>query len=179
MDFKQLSKEEKYKLIDEYDAVPYMERPAWRKAHNVDKSASALMAYYRKERKQPRRAEAPAPSPSPLPSTAEERRRAVEEYDRLPHNKKQEWLLARGWPIDARKQISDWRRNLKKKPAPRAPKPNGAAAVPAIRLQPAPPRREVTLDEAINLLQVKVSIYTEILDTFERIKSGSNPFAKR
>lgn len=156
--FREASREDKARLVQEYDDLPYSEKTAWRESHDLGgKTGHMLLTYYRarftKEGLLGKSAPAPKkPSTALVPSPAKDAA-LIAEYDA--QRDKKAWLESRGMDYH---HIHAIRNRVARNGASHQPLP--AAMLP---LQIPVPSSLVSLEDAIDAMQVRIDHYTEVL----------------
>lgn len=170
----------KRRLVAEYDAIPrseYKRRHDWVVAQGMQDTRAdrAIIAYYRKQFRKKDQSTALVPA-----SGASSEAALLAEYDaasQSPQGSKKRWLEQHGLSYS---NIYEMRKRVAKGRAPARPAkihelqpPPVAHAVHAPHILPeSAPGPVVTLDDAVAAMQVRIDIYTEVLDHFRRMLRG-------
>jgi hypothetical protein len=200
--FRDATTEEKFAMIREYDSLPERssERQTWKVAHGIgaDASDNALLTYYRLRMKKEGKATHPTSTRSKARAQIYSTNPSLEVIKAGYSAAADKGAYAAQYNA-TRQQMWEWVHKSKIPPplrhllngttspstalvpysAPTAPPPAAKRGRPAkrqspvVHMQPQPqPARVVTLDDAINVIQVKKDFYGEIVELLSRLKQG-------
>lgn len=160
--FRAADEDTKRQMIAEFDALPKIQKAAWRKAHGLGAgSDTGALSYWRK------RLNVTSTALVPYTSNGNAKKAItpamLAEYETAPSKAK--WLQARGMNYS---NIHDARKRLAQQPQ-QSPIATATQLPPHI-LPTAAPGPVVTLDDAIAAMQVRQDLFTEFLEQLKRMQ---------
>ena len=160
--FASASRDEKLRMVQEYDALPHLEKAAWRERYAAN-DRTGLLTYYRNQfKKEGALGNGHAPKTTAVVKHQRDEASLVAEYESYP-GAKMEWLAARGLNYQSMHMM---RLRVAAAPA-RVQQPTLSHVLPE-----AAPGPVVTLEDAVAAMQVRIDIYNEVLDHFKRMMRG-------